>query len=256
MINRRTMLAGLATGVTGYCLAGIPRHCAAAETSWFDVADWGLEGKGFQETAADFRRAYAEGRTTPTTVAERILLRVQELENADPPLASVIDQRADDLLSQARESTDRYQDGRPLGPLDGVPVGIKDELDLIEEEEEEEEPQAEEEEEAASERDRSERGDRSAVDRVALGDEAVLDPVEVVQLAERVGGVSAAMGWMSLTMIRLEQAESELIQQSENERLALWRMDSALLGPREARSNPSTMFSISNNKKPWDGGRV
>ena len=56
MINRRTMLAGLATGVTGYCLGGFPRRASAAENSWFDVADWGVEGKGFQKTAAYYDR--------------------------------------------------------------------------------------------------------------------------------------------------------------------------------------------------------
>ena len=56
MIHRRTMLAGLATGMTGYFLGGFPRQSAAAETSWFDVSDWGVEGKGFQETAAYYDR--------------------------------------------------------------------------------------------------------------------------------------------------------------------------------------------------------
>ncbi len=83
-----------------------------------------------QETSADFRRAYEEGRTTPTAVASQIVQRVQELESAQPPLASVIDQEVDDLLAQAKTSTERYQEGRTLGPLDGVPIGIKDELDV------------------------------------------------------------------------------------------------------------------------------
>ncbi len=56
--------------------------------------------------------------------------------------------------------------------------------------------------------------------------------------------VSVAMGWMSLTMIRLEQAESQLAQQSENERLALWRMDSALL-PLIAQESSRPHFAYS-----------
>ena len=67
MIHRRTMLAGLVTGVTGFCLEGFPRQSAAAETSWFDVSDWGVEGKGFQETAAYYDRlpAAAEKEVRP-----------------------------------------------------------------------------------------------------------------------------------------------------------------------------------------------
>lgn len=39
----------------------------------------------------------------------------------------------------------------------------------------------------------------------------------------------AAMGWTSLTVLRLERAEARAAAQAEFERLALWRMDSALV---------------------------
>jgi hypothetical protein len=51
----------------------------------------------------------------------------------------------------------------------------------------------------------------------------------------------SAMGWVSLTALRLDDAESRARQQAtleENVRLALWRMDSALapvLGQESAR---------------------
>ncbi len=41
--------------------------------------------------------------------------------------------------------------------------------------------------------------------------------------------VTAAMGWISHTVFRLESAEFHAVRQSENERLALWRMDSTLM---------------------------
>lgn len=41
--------------------------------------------------------------------------------------------------------------------------------------------------------------------------------------------VTAAMGWISHTVLRLETAEIQAARQSENERLALWRMDSTLM---------------------------
>ena len=44
-----------------------------------------------------------------------------------------------------------------------------------------------------------------------------------------VGVIALAMGWMTRTMLRLERAESQTVRQSENERLALWRMDSLVV---------------------------
>src|SRR5688572_13013143 len=41
--------------------------------------------------------------------------------------------------------------------------------------------------------------------------------------------VTLAMGWISHTVFRLETAEIQAARQSENERLALWRMDSSLM---------------------------
>ena len=37
------------------------------------------------------------------------------------------------------------------------------------------------------------------------------------------------MGWISHTVLRLETAEIQAVRQSENERLALWRMDSTMM---------------------------
>lgn len=56
--------------------------------------------------------------------------------------------------------------------------------------------------------------------------------------------VVAAMGWMSLTMLDFERAQTRTARQSESERLALWRMDSAVV-PLIAResSRPHAQYS-------------
>jgi Asp-tRNA(Asn)/Glu-tRNA(Gln) amidotransferase A subunit family amidase len=82
------------------------------------------------ETAAEFVRAYREGRTTPLAVAERALEAMRSADALSPPLRAVIARDEHELLAQARASTERWQRGAPLGPLDGVPVAIKDELDV------------------------------------------------------------------------------------------------------------------------------
>jgi Asp-tRNA(Asn)/Glu-tRNA(Gln) amidotransferase A subunit family amidase len=78
-----------------------------------------------------FATAYRAGTTRPAGVAERFLEAVAASDRADPPLRAFIAVDPDDLRAQARASTQRYHEGRPLGPLDGVPVAVKDELDQV-----------------------------------------------------------------------------------------------------------------------------
>lgn len=79
-------------------------------------------------TSADFVNAYVSGATTPTEVARVFLAKLAELDAGTPPMRWFISQNPDDLLAQAEASTARYRAGAPLGPLDGVPVAVKDEL--------------------------------------------------------------------------------------------------------------------------------
>lgn len=81
------------------------------------------------ETTRDFTDAYRAGRRTPEAVAEALLAAVARLDEGAAPLRAVVAQNADDVRQQARASTARWRAGTPQGPLDGVPVGIKDELD-------------------------------------------------------------------------------------------------------------------------------
>ncbi|HUU03300.1 MAG TPA: amidase [Myxococcota bacterium] len=81
------------------------------------------------ESAADFVAAYRTGKTDPVQVAERALEWSAECDRLDPPMRIFISQDGDDVISQAQAAAVRYREGRPLGPLDGVPVVVKDELD-------------------------------------------------------------------------------------------------------------------------------
>ncbi|WP_456444941.1 amidase [Oceanithermus sp.] len=78
-------------------------------------------------SAADFAAAYKRGETTPEEVAERFLAAYAEL---NPRLHAFIAVNPDDVRAQAAASAMRWRRGEPLGPLDGVPVAVKDELDV------------------------------------------------------------------------------------------------------------------------------
>jgi Asp-tRNA(Asn)/Glu-tRNA(Gln) amidotransferase A subunit family amidase len=76
-------------------------------------------------------RALRDGRTDPVALAEAFLAAVAASEIDEPPLRAFIHQDPDDLLQQARESSTRWRAGHPRGPLDGIPVPVKDELHQV-----------------------------------------------------------------------------------------------------------------------------
>ncbi len=105
---------------------------APAVPAPFALPDLAFDAPGFRfETAADFVEAYRSGRCTPLEVAERLLAIAKDLDRQDPPMRLFIAQRPEDVLAQAREATERYRRNAPLGPLDGVPVAVKDEVDQV-----------------------------------------------------------------------------------------------------------------------------
>ncbi|KAI5281525.1 hypothetical protein KEM54_003226, partial [Ascosphaera aggregata] len=86
--------------------------------------------EGYYSTA-DYRALYLAKDTTPSAVIEALLPLIRR--DITPPgehsvafLESVVE-----LIRQAAaESTKRYEQGRSLGPLDGVPIAVKDEIDV------------------------------------------------------------------------------------------------------------------------------
>src|SRR2546427_403868 len=69
--------------------------------------------------------AYRRGGLTPTAVAEAYLARIDALDGRVGAYLTVMREQA---LAAARESELRWRAGKPLGPLDGVPVALKDVL--------------------------------------------------------------------------------------------------------------------------------
>lgn len=80
------------------------------------------QGKG-PATAAELSAAYREGALSPLSEAKRRLGAIKAL---NPRLNAFITVLADSALKAAEESESRYKAHAPLGPLDGVPVAVKD----------------------------------------------------------------------------------------------------------------------------------
>lgn len=82
-------------------------------------------------TSGDYHALYKSGTLTPLQVVEALLPLIRR--DAEPPgkhSIAFLDSKVDIIRAEAEASTARYQKGMPLGPLDGVPVGVKDEVDL------------------------------------------------------------------------------------------------------------------------------
>ena len=82
-------------------------------------------------STSDFVNGYRNGSFSPVTVAKRFLQNVEKSEHDGLPLRAFIAIDHKDLINQAGESLVRYNEGKPLGPLDGVPIAIKDEVDMV-----------------------------------------------------------------------------------------------------------------------------
>lgn len=86
--------------------------------------------KGYY-TSADYHDLYVSGELTPIGVVETLLPLIRR--DASPPgkhSIAFLESQVEIIRAAAEESTKRFKEGKPLGPLDGVPVAIKDEVHI------------------------------------------------------------------------------------------------------------------------------
>ncbi len=74
-------------------------------------------------TIHELTAAYHAGRASPTEATLAYLGRIEKL---DGEVGAYLTVTRDGALAAARAAEERYRAGRPRGPLDGVPVAIKD----------------------------------------------------------------------------------------------------------------------------------
>ena len=76
-------------------------------------------------TADDLGRAFAAGKLSPVEVAQDHLARIEAVEAA---VNAFVHRDRETTLAKAQASEARWRAGKPLSPIDGVPVTIKDNL--------------------------------------------------------------------------------------------------------------------------------
>jgi aspartyl-tRNA(Asn)/glutamyl-tRNA(Gln) amidotransferase subunit A len=82
-------------------------------------------GPLWQLSASELTTAYGQGTITPQEALAATLKRVEEV---NPLLNALITLNGDGARTAANASAERWRAGQPRGPLDGVPITIKDNL--------------------------------------------------------------------------------------------------------------------------------
>ena len=82
-------------------------------------------------TCADYHVAYKSGKLTPSEVADALLPLIRrDARPAGKHSIAFLDSKVELVRKAAGASTERYKQGNPLGIMDGVPIAVKDELEL------------------------------------------------------------------------------------------------------------------------------
>lgn len=79
----------------------------------------------------DYAYAYRSKLITPSIVAERFIVAIDEFSNKKPPTPLLITFDPELVREQAAASTRRFEEGCPLSILDGIFVAIKDDIDCF-----------------------------------------------------------------------------------------------------------------------------
>ena len=82
-------------------------------------------------SVADYHELYKSGKATPLQVVDALLPLIRRDVKPPSKYANAwIHVHAEEALKAAKASTARWAAGKPLGILDGVPFGVKDDTDV------------------------------------------------------------------------------------------------------------------------------
>lgn len=83
-----------------------------------------------EASIADLDAMMADGRATSEAITAAYLARIAAMDRSGPTLRSVIATNPD-ALAQAKAADARRKAGKPISPLDGVPILVKDNIETL-----------------------------------------------------------------------------------------------------------------------------
>ncbi len=82
-------------------------------------------------STSDYLKHYKDKSITPIEIAEQVWRNIKSTEELEYPMRIFISLNRDDLFKQAEAASQRIQAEQQISALDGVPVAIKDEVDML-----------------------------------------------------------------------------------------------------------------------------
>lgn len=77
-------------------------------------------------TIKDYHKAYSSGILTPLDVAENLIKALKQCK-----LKAIVEWNEDEIRKQAKESTERFEENQPRSLLEGVPISVKDQINVL-----------------------------------------------------------------------------------------------------------------------------
>ena len=121
---RASGVAGAVAVTESACAEGVAVPASARQETPTATDDFALA----EATIAELREGLASGEWTTRAIAEAYLSRIDEIDGRGPTLRSVLETDPDALAIADRLDRER-REGRLRGPLHGVPVLLKDNID-------------------------------------------------------------------------------------------------------------------------------
>ena len=129
MIDRRRFIGATALG--GAALAVVPTACERAGSTESPTRGDASTVEAFQldeVTVDELQRSMESGERSARSITELYLSRIEALDRQGPELRSIIEMNPD-ALQIADESDEERRSNSPRGPLHGIPIAIKDNID-------------------------------------------------------------------------------------------------------------------------------
>lgn len=127
-MGKRSIAAATAALVAGSLLLGVPHAGAQSDTRSGARGAGSSPGAGVDldtVTIPELQARMAKGSLTSSALTRAYLRRI---EKVDPKIHAVL-RTSPTALREAAASDARHRSGKPLGPLDGIPVLLKDNVD-------------------------------------------------------------------------------------------------------------------------------